>query len=491
MNNSRFARVATLLLALVMVLGIFASCKGDGNGTTNTQDPSTSGESTYQHYQDHGGKTYNILNLPDGIWFMITTLDPKDPVDEVRQNIHIRNEKVFGKANAKITEVNGGDAFPEWKYNQLIENSMLSGAEKYDAAFMPLYHAGTMVPGGYYQCLNNIDTLKLTEGYWDQEMLKATSVDNKNYFVTGDIHLMANEAMWCLFFNKDMMDDKGMDYPYELVEDDEWTFAKFAEYCAKAKNLNGDSSFTAESENAIFGCASFDSIIAKMVVGMGAEYVRKNETSDLPELNIESSSFNGICQTITDFLDSDGDYIMGSSTSGDATYYENYFTSGRAMFLGAEIKAAQGFRESIADGWTFGIVPIPKNTASDNYRSTSTYQTAALTIPSNNEDPRMVCNLIDALGYESNETVIQPYFARTVEQKGLKDEESIKMLNIIRDNRTYDIGIAFNWVRKFEEELAKLLAAGDTNVSTTVKEYAGAIQNDISNTVDFIMNPAE
>ncbi len=480
--NTKLTRVLTLLLALVMVVGLFAACTDD-----DEKKPSNSGEkveSEYAHYQNHGGATYSVLNVIDPLWNMITCLNPAEQTDEVRQNIYVRNQKVFANSNAKIDEQTNEGV--EYKMNSYLEASIISGATPYAAAFMPLYHAKTMVPSGYYQSLNDVSTLHLDQSYWDKEMLDRTSVAGNNYFATGDVHMMSFESMWCLFFNKDMMEDKDMEYPYQLVKDGEWTFEKFAQYCAQAKNLNGDSAYDKDAQNATFGCVSFKDVISKMITGMGEQYVTK-DSADLPVLNIESSGFSSVCQTIANFVTTDGDYIMGEDDIKSEYYYELYFEQNRAMFLGAEIKAAQGFRETITE-WEFGIVPLPKNTATDEYVSTSTYQTAAYVIPSNNEQPDKVSNIIDALGFESNTTVIQPYFGRTVEQKGLKDDDSIEMLNIIRNNRTYDVGIAYNWVRDFEVELQKLLMNGDSNVASLAKEYAEAVQLQIDKSVEWIQS---
>ena len=482
--KTRSMRIITLILAVVMLAAVFASCTDKpGNG------PGHSGElkSDYQYVTDHKGATYRILNVADPLWSMVTCLDPEDTTDEVRHNIYTRNQKVKNYMNCDLDEQTGNGI--EYQMNATLEESIRAGTEatKFNAAFMPLYHSNTMVPSGYYRCLNDIDTLKLDQDYWDQTMIETTSIEGKNYFVTGDVHMMAFESMWCLFFNKDMMNDMNMDLPYQLVKDGDWTFDKFTEYCKKAMNLNGDSSYSLDSENAIFGCVSFRDVISKMILGLGGDFVKKN--NDEVVLNIEDKSFISVCQTIEEFLNTDGAFLMAADdiVKDKEHYYENYFTNNQCLFLGAEIKAAQGYRTSIQD-WEFGIVPLPKNGTDDSYRSTSTYQTAALTVPSNNSDDeaKNVCNVIDALGFESDKMVIQPYFERTVEQKGLKDEESIDMLNIIRNNRTYDMGAAYNWTRKFEVELADMLENGDTNVSAKAKSMSDAVQSEIDKTLRWV-----
>lgn len=485
--KKRFTRIMTLVLALAMIVLAFAAC---GEDPDKPNGPGEQVASDYQYYTDHKGASYRILNVNEKqMWGMITCLDyvpnPNEKQDEVRLNIYTRNQKVKNNMNCDIVEV-VDETVTEYQMNRLLSDSILSGnaQSSYDAAFMPMYHAGTMVPSKYYQCLNDISTLHLDQTYWDSAMLSSTSVGGKNYFATGDVHMMAFESMWCLFFNKNMMEDKDMAYPYQLVDEGKWTFEEFSKYCKKAMNLNGDKAFSKESENAIFGCVSFDSIIAKMILGMGTSFVKK-DSNDVPVPNIEDKSFNSVCQTIEDFLNTNGAYLMADDDIKSDYYYENYFTREQCMFLGAEIKAAQGYRDTIQD-WQFGIVPIPTNNAGDPYRSTSTYQTCAYVVPVNNKQPDKVSNVVDALGFESNAIVIQPYFTKTVEQKGLKDDDSVRMLNKIRDNRTYDIGAAFNWTHNFEKTLANMLADGDTNVAAAAKREIDKIQAEITRTMNGI-----
>lgn len=137
-----------------------------------------------------------------------------------------------------------------------LQTYILAGDAVYDAVYMPMYQVIAGLTEGYYTCLNDVSTIHLDEDWWDQILLDSTSIRNKNYFATSAAHLMGYDRLWCLFFNESMMDELGLEYPYQLVRDGEWTLDKFSEYCKAAANLNGDDSFVKDADGkAVFGCS--------------------------------------------------------------------------------------------------------------------------------------------------------------------------------------------------------------------------------------------
>ena len=128
----------------------------------------------------------------------------------------------------------------------------------------------------------------------------------------------------------------------------------------------------------------------------------------------------------------------------------------------------------------FGIVPFPKLDENQaDYRSTAVHQCAVFTIPVTSTHAEEIGQVFDALSYESDEMVLQPYFAVVVEQKGLRNEDSIDMLNIIKRTRSYDIGVAYQWISSLEEQIRNKIYNGSADVASIIDSNKSKVQENI------------
>ena len=105
----------------------------------------------------------------------------------------------------------------------------MAGDNNYDAAMIGTYDVATLAYNGYLHNLNDIPNLDLTKPYWDQRANEDLSINGKMYYTTGDISVADNRATYVLFFSKNMVAKYGLDNPYDLVNNNEWTLEKFGE----------------------------------------------------------------------------------------------------------------------------------------------------------------------------------------------------------------------------------------------------------------------
>ena len=485
-------RQLTASLLLLSMLSII-SCGGTDTNSPTATDTSTdiAAESTTDQYgsgypyygdNDFGGKTFTIYNVKKDLWDMICVIQPDELNGEIiNDTIYNRNELVKQELNCEIEEVNEET---EGNMAANLQTYILAGDAVYDAVYMPMYQVIGGLTEGYYTCLNDVSTIHLDEDWWDQILLDSTSIRNKNYFATSAAHLMGYDGLWCLFFNENMMDELGLEYPYQLVRDGEWTLDKFSEYCKAAANLNGDDSFVKDANGkAVFGCTSFHNVVMKFIYGLNVDFVSKDE-NDEPVFKCEDENFINACQKLAEYFGKSGEFLNADSDTALDTYYQNFFENQRTLFLGAELKTAQLLRSMEQ---SFGIVPYPKlNEEQENYRSTAVHQCCVFTIPVTNTEPEKVGLLFDALSYESEAHVIEPYFEVLVEQKGLRNENSIEMLNLIKETRSFDIGVSYQWVVDLETELRGVLLAGNPDVTAIIAKHKNTVQDKIDQTLEMM-----
>lgn len=477
------ARILATIIALTLLTASCGTSSDEpetGNASITDKTEAVTQAAGYDYMGvDFGGRTFSVLNCEKVKWNMICALSYDEMNGEpLNDAIYKRNQDVTEKLNFVLNEVN-------IDYEQLkdtLASCVLAGDDTYDIAYQLANQTQTGISDGYYYCLNDLDNLHLDEPYWNQKFLDATSIAGKNYFAVSSLHLMSFDGLWCMYFNKDMMDKLGLDYPYQLVREGNWTIDKLEEYCKSAANLNGDDSFALSGTGkAVYGMTSFYSCIPKFIFGFDARYVGKNE-KDLPYFTADSEHFISSVQRLEKFLTTDGYYAAGADNDGESTFFMSLFRDGRALFLGSEIVSSSSLRDMETP---FGIVPFPKlDENQSGYRNMPLHKVCTATIPTTNKTPEDAALVLDALSYESDASVLDVYFGVTVEQKGLRDEESIEMLNIIKDAYSFDISSAYLWCDKIESEFMYNLVKGSVNIVGTIESYKSQSQEKIKATIE-------
>ena len=385
-----------------------------------------------------------------------------------------RNERVQNKLNCILVEENRSDYDGMTNY---LRKFIVADDATYDAAYIMMFQMGKGISEKMYYNLSDIDTLHLDQSWWDSVLIDATRIGDKIYFASSSAHLMLWELLWCLYFNEQMMTDNGLEFPYQLVRDGKWTFDEFLKYCGAASNLNGDDKFSIKEDGkSVSGCSAFDNAVPKFLFGFDAHYVIKDE-SGTPVIDC-GQRFVDASQRLAKFL---GDKSLFLNMGGESDNLR-IFKQNRSLFLCAEIKSSLNMRDLEQ---TFGILPLPKYDENQaDYHSTSAHQSAVFTIPVSNKNPEEIGLIFDALSYESDKSVLPKYFKYRVEQKGMRNDESIEMLQIIKKTRSYDIGVAYQWVNSLVDRINTKLLDGNSDVLSTIDAAKKTVNNNIQATLD-------
>ena len=105
-----------------------------------------------------------------------------------------------------------------------------------------------------------------------------------------------------------------------------------------------------------------------------------------------------------------------------------------------------------------------------------------VSIPVTCTDVDRAAIVIDTLNYEATEQLLPVYYDR-VSYKGLRDTDSIDMLEIIRKTRYYNWGLAYNWIDSVEPSVHEMLLAGNGNVSALVASSKRIVEKLIEKTM--------
>jgi hypothetical protein len=163
---------------------------------------------------------------------------------------------------------------------------------------------------------------------------------------------------------------------------------------------------------------------------------------------------------------SDKNVVFGS----DYTQAADAFVGGRAMFYSEVLQCVTRMRESETD---FGMLPWPKfDQAQENYYSFMVAAAGhAVALPATLKESHMTSIVLDAMAAKSMDTLTVAYYDKALTQKYMRDETSIRMLDMILGSRIFDQAhhYMYGWGDMFSKMASNLQNGRDLTASTWEK----------------------
>ena len=295
--------------------------------------------------------------------------------------------------------------------------------------------------------------MHLDQPYYDQNSVSGFSIQNKNYFVSGDLCLLDYACTHALVFNKDMIKEHDLPSPYELVNSHEWTLDKMMEM---AHGVAADNDGTeGMSYQDTYGFLVNNNFSTSMFIGCGFRLTDKDEKDEpIVALGTESAAtaFGKIYELVND------NTSVGRIDDLSGPYYSSATANGKNCWVAATESVANKkalFRAlAIIDVFdlgeyecNFGILPTPMyNKSQEEYLCrVSTICSSCVAIPITAKDPEMSSIVLDAMMQASTQTSKKAYFQTILKERKIQDTESEEMLDIIFGGRVYDLAYLYNW----------------------------------------------
>ncbi len=485
-------KILPILLALLLTAtscGTQTTMETEDTTTAPVETPATDTDGWQYPAVNYEGQSYRVLNF-DQLWNMYIHVDAAELTGEALNDaVYNRNRTVEEKLNVVIDEkvMERGDAGAITLITDHAQNTIMAGLDEYDVMMLPVNQNISLVTEGYLLDLMQVDGFHFSETWWDRDIIDAVTLDGKLYFTSGASNLMAFESMWCLYFNENLLADNGLEKPYNLVREGAWTIDRLAEYCTATANLNNDTSFVWDKNGTCFwGISSLNSSPEKFLFSSGVRYTTMDSAGKI-SFTLENDHFYTVIDKLANLLSgSAGMTLKAASVDLDVEKggYVHVFQAKRSLFLTGEIKAAQLLRD-MDD--TFGIVPFPKaDENQENYMTNLAPQLFYQTIPTTNQSLAMTADVTEALAHDSYTNVIPVYYNNVVEHKGLRNEDSVEMLEIMRQTRAVDIAIVFSWAAGLNTDITNKLFNGDNQVSSVVASQKPAVESAIAEFLAFL-----
>ena len=474
-------------LLLILATSLLVSCGSSAGtqGSESTSDADTTAAETTEAVkpeleklpeEDYGEYTFNILLNNQDDRFVDVMTDEEQTGDLMNDIVYKRNLAVEQKYN--ITLACQQDEFQN--VVSTLKSQVLAGDNAYDLYFSNCYSAPLAAEGYLYE-LNVLPNLDLSNPWWDKAALEGLSVMDRIYLATGDISPTSLLTSSCMTFNKRLLDDIGMEYPYDLVREGTWTLDKLASLTTDlTRDLNGDSEYTLEND--LFGYTSWmcDSPYS-FFYGAGGTLSVKND-EDIPELSYDVAKITSIYEYVYKIILTNKSYFVT-----DAAKYETFyqcFADGKAYFSEFTLQKIEMFLRGMEDD--FGIIPIPKyNEEQKEYLSCVNGAGGFVVVPKNAEDPARTGMIMEALGAGAYDGITPVLYDVITKTKVVRDEESAEMVDLIITHRVFDpyyinLVPGYNFMQealsqKSDNIVSKLdsyRSSGETSLKKIVDTYA-------------------
>ncbi len=481
---------ALILLSAVLLLGL-ASC---GNEAADTSTEATAAADTSAAAEENGyiypemdlnGETFTFLNYETFASCNCHIDFDAETGDILNDAIFRRNRKVEERLNAVIAEEK--IPYPGWgelsKIGEMVTTSVMAGDMAYDVAYMHLATSPGIITEGVLYDLNDMPGLHLDAEWWDRSINDSLRFNEKLYAASSPLNLISFDMSLGLLFNHEILQNRDIELPYQLVRDGEWTLDKMMEYVKAVVSLNGDDSFIyREAGNALYGVGRHRDIIQGFIYSADNHMATLNGTEF--SFDFENERLVTTLEKVAALYNpKDG---SGVASSGEPNYIQ-VFRNERALFVTCELKATLTERDMEA---TFGLLPLPKfDTAQESYYTAMNQYSSFLTVPSNVDNAAEIGVVLDALSYESYTNIVPVYYDVAVSQKGLRNEDSIDMLNIIQNTRGVEFSQVFGVTTALQARLQEMINDGDASkVVSTIASQKDAVVEKANALIDALMS---
>ena len=480
MKTSYIQRIVCCLLVCLMLLPAVACAQ------TQSGSETTSAENAVTQTPVEGGSEEETESIYDANGYLKDDLDPalnfnneeicvlhwndayfeefSSPGENgeiVNDALYKRNCNVEDRMNIRFKFVGtAGDTYNEAPFALKLSTSIESGDREYDLVGAYSYTAGLCAAQSLYYDLNEVDHLNFKQPWFPDLLIDQATINNKLYFVSGDVSANAIYMMYVTFFNKEFLNDMKLENPYDLVQADAWTLDKMFEMCKGTYtdiNANGIKdegdriglyTYTLHLDSFLWGSNIF------IIDSIGDDFKFSEDILGEKTVDLQTK--------LKDFLYNTDD---GFNTKQKDNNHE-YFAQGLSLFWNDRCHRAIDFTDA---GRDFGILPIAKyNADQTDYISIMSNPFSLYGMPSDVVDPNMVGAVLECMASESYRIVTPALYERSFKMRYSQDSVSAQMFDIVKGGVVFDMARIFSNTISAYKSWQKAIV-GNTAWSSTVK----------------------
>ena len=473
----------TLNITLLVILSIIVtSC---ANETPDFPDSSTTAAQT----ESNGvlGRESVSDMLPETDWdgreFRIIATDylSDDFIAEeetgslINDAVYNRNRTIEERFNVDLVADCGSDYNAT---NSLVVSSIMSGEDEYDLVLNHMITTAASAADNLFMDWNDVDYIDVTKPWWNYSSYENLSVDGRSYMIIGSISPYYLGEYYCVYFNKRLGLDYGIDDSiYDVVLDGKFTIDYYYSLIKdKWLDLNSNGQM---DENDFYGLAAQTTSYATPFIYSFGETTVKNDADGIPRLAMNSEKFADIVNKVYQlFYES-----SGTLTTSGWSLHTDTFLDGRAIFFNGVFLHSYQYFTDFED--EYGILPYPKwDEAQDEYYTMSDGSSPLAAIPKTVTDTAFVGMITEALAAESWRTVIPTMYDVALKVRGVRDERSVEIIDLIANSAVVDFGFVYSDFSGMGFTLANLMEAKNKNFASFYAANKESWENRIDDIIE-------
>ncbi len=469
------AAVLALMMASSVMIGAVSCAKnpdgpssdtGDTAASTsgNTQTPGeTTGGTLESGHDTEGdsaadttpGVTYDSLEKKkfDREFVICTRKDHLEDMEiEGGYTGNILNDAIIDR-NTTVSEDYGIEFLcvtPNGEYRAALEEMVTqatSGVDDYDL-FIGHKDSFTMcAQNGYCMDLLSIDTLDLSNPWWDKGCYENLKINDKVYMMTGDINPATMRFRSCMAFNKDLMTDLTLSTSElnTLAKEGKWTLDALATYTANiTRDLNGDGAINYTDDR--YGLVGWRTAMPyDFYYGAGSPFITVVDgTPELTYANGGTDKLIDIYEKIYKITYDQNAYFV--TEPGLYTTYYEVFRDGRGLFCDIALYDLTLYVANAGMDDEYGILPTPKyDEQQENYQSFVNGAASFVLVATSEKDPAYVGTIIEAMGAYNYENITPNMYEIVTKLQVAQDPDSAQMISLILRTAVYDMAYYANF----------------------------------------------
>lgn len=465
-------KVISISLLSALILSVGCGSKGAVTETTPTGETETTAAQVEEYqFARFDGYEFRVLNADD-IYSMHAKIDPGETNgDSLNDAEYERCRTLEDKMGIKFVETNFGVD------NDVINEAtkvVLAGDDTFDVMYIPARNLNSLSSEGYLNNLLDLKGLQLDREWWLDAYNAPSTIGGKLWSAASYSQLMIVDSVWSVYYNETIGEKLGLETPYNIVKEGKWTLDTIGTYMKAAATLNGDDSFDWNADgNCIYGIAVDH---PQHLVTCAGERTIESVDGKLIFTAGSNRYYDVVSKIVSVFTENDGSVQYKHLAVGDDDpgHYIYTFEHERSLMMIGEIAKTNRMRSK---DYSFGLLPMPKfDEAQENYIAKPFYGTPCLSIPITSPDPEKVAEISDALAYMSYTKVWNVFRKVTLEQKNLRNEDSIEMLDIIINSIVPDLPSIYGVGQDLEVAVKNVMMEGSDSVASVVASYENAIK---------------
>jgi hypothetical protein len=477
----KLTKLLTLMLALTFVLCCFAGCGNSGDEPTGGKETTTSSE---DETTDELTAALNQLDAID--WnraeFGILTLSNfKDEVygeygasgdsatssQIISDAVYERNLLFEERCNLKLSIVEKDSS----SIDSAVQKESSTNSGDFYLIDNYLSNTANAAVNGYLYNYLDLD-IDLDYSWWDSGTADF-ALAGCIYFMTGDTNFADDNVTYVLIFNKQLQKNYNVDNPYETVKNNKWTLSYFNQVIQGISSDNGDGKW---DENDTYGFLTTWEYGNTFFIGCDLRYINNSRETDTPTLYLTDKMDKAVevvnlARQI--YHNNNATYMSpgGSEANGLTAFKEN-----RGLFYGEVASYLPKLNSEMDD--CYGVLPVPKYDEAQEYYRTWTHNSGSclsITAAVSDANAEMMGNTVQAYAILSSKYVKPAYYDIMLTTRNVTDAESSEMLDIIFQNRVYEMSFYFQTAFPGYYDLVKTCV--NDNKDTFSSSYASTAKS--------------